>query len=224
MAPREIAQLRLPIAVVGGELVQEDERRAIADLFKIEANAVFRSRLGHLQFLPCHVPDDDESREARQWVSCRPCFCRRINPESPSRRQLFAIDGHGLVTAQHFTDLAGGLQRGRAEDQGVPSQGTGGSNRRNEYGCVYPSPVASHRCAHHVLGRRRRHRNTGFGPSASWLGASRPPQPRRPSLHEISSPPSFARPAVALGAWRRPDAGEQCCRCAGQRHDAGYGS
>src|SRR4051812_43860425 len=59
---------------------------------------------------------------------------------------------------------AGGLQRSRAEDKGVPSRGTGGSNRRIEYGCVYPSPVASHRCADHVLGNDRRHRNTGFGP------------------------------------------------------------
>ncbi len=52
MAAREIAQLRLPIAVVGGEFVQEEKRRAGANLFKIQANAIRGCCVWHQKLPP----------------------------------------------------------------------------------------------------------------------------------------------------------------------------
>jgi hypothetical protein len=40
VAPREIAHLRLPAAIVAGELVHEDDRRTAARLLVIELDAV----------------------------------------------------------------------------------------------------------------------------------------------------------------------------------------
>ena len=48
VAAREVAHLRLPIGVVGRELVQEDDRRSAARFFEIEADIIFGDGMGHL--------------------------------------------------------------------------------------------------------------------------------------------------------------------------------
>ena len=47
VAPREIAHLRLPAAIVACELVHEDDRRAAAGLLVIELDAVVGGKVGH---------------------------------------------------------------------------------------------------------------------------------------------------------------------------------
>ncbi len=49
---REVTHLRLPIGVVGRELVQEDDRRSAAGLFEVEADMIAGDGIGHLLFLP----------------------------------------------------------------------------------------------------------------------------------------------------------------------------
>jgi hypothetical protein len=51
MAAREIAHLRLPVGVVGRELVEEDDRRSAARLLEIESDIVARDGVGHWRFL-----------------------------------------------------------------------------------------------------------------------------------------------------------------------------
>src|SRR6185312_552891 len=47
VALAELAQLRLPAAMVGGELVHEQDRRTLPDLLVIELHLVGRRRVGH---------------------------------------------------------------------------------------------------------------------------------------------------------------------------------
>jgi hypothetical protein len=47
MLAREMPHLRLPAAVVAGEFVHEQNRRAAAGFLVIEAHAVFRQGMGH---------------------------------------------------------------------------------------------------------------------------------------------------------------------------------
>src|SRR5438094_7735781 len=51
MAAREVAHLRLPVGVVGRELVQEDDRRPASRLFIVKANAILGDGIGHFGFL-----------------------------------------------------------------------------------------------------------------------------------------------------------------------------
>ena len=51
VAAREVTHLRLPIGVVGGEFVQEDDRRPAAGLLEIEPDIVAGDGIGHLLFL-----------------------------------------------------------------------------------------------------------------------------------------------------------------------------
>ncbi len=48
VAAREVAQLRLPAAVVAGELVHEHDRRAAAGLLVVELDAVVGGKLRHV--------------------------------------------------------------------------------------------------------------------------------------------------------------------------------
>ncbi len=47
MAAREVAHLRLPIGVVGRELVQKNDRRSLARFFEIDADVVPGRGVGH---------------------------------------------------------------------------------------------------------------------------------------------------------------------------------
>ena len=51
MAAREIAHLRLPVGVVGRELVEEDDGRSAARFLEIEPDVVARDGVGHWHFL-----------------------------------------------------------------------------------------------------------------------------------------------------------------------------
>jgi hypothetical protein len=52
VAAREVAHLRLPIGVVGGEFVQENDRRPASCFFEIQADIIAGDGVGHLIFLP----------------------------------------------------------------------------------------------------------------------------------------------------------------------------
>ena len=56
MAAREVAHLRLPIGVVGRELVQEDDRRSAARLFEIETDIILGDGIGHFGILLSFEP------------------------------------------------------------------------------------------------------------------------------------------------------------------------
>src|SRR5258707_11901615 len=51
VAAREVTHLRLPIGVVGGEFVQEDDGCSAPRLLEIEPDIVARYGVGHLTFL-----------------------------------------------------------------------------------------------------------------------------------------------------------------------------
>ena len=51
MAAREVTHLRLPVGVVGRELVQEDDRRPASRLFIVKMNAILGDGMGHFGFL-----------------------------------------------------------------------------------------------------------------------------------------------------------------------------
>jgi hypothetical protein len=57
MAARKVAHLRLPIGVVGGEFVQENDRSSISRLFVMETDIIFRDGVGHLSFLLVGRPE-----------------------------------------------------------------------------------------------------------------------------------------------------------------------
>ena len=61
VAAREIAHLRLPIGVVGGEFVQEDDRRAGACFLEIEPDIVAGDGIGHCLFLFCWAGRENRS-------------------------------------------------------------------------------------------------------------------------------------------------------------------
>ena len=50
MAAREVAHLRLPIGVVGRELVQEDDRRPASRLFEMQTDVILGDGIGHFGF------------------------------------------------------------------------------------------------------------------------------------------------------------------------------
>ena len=66
MAAREVTHLRLPVGVVGRELVQEDDRRAAASLFVVEADVIRGDGVGHLLSFRGPIPENRSKCPRRQ--------------------------------------------------------------------------------------------------------------------------------------------------------------
>ncbi len=193
VAARKIAHLRLPVGVVGRELVQEDDRRSAPRLFVVQANVILGDGMGISDSFDFLFSRNILARLALKIaVNSRGCN----NAILLHSRHLKLVElPWNRLPRRHMKSCSGHIRTQKRRPRSYGGRARGGSWVR---GCSRGSSMlqsfAFRRSLRFVvalalcIGVRRRVCLSGFGKASSWCRAARARRPSRQASSRLPPP------------------------------------